>query len=140
MRRPGFLKRLHKEAALQQVAPSDEMKSAYLKKSGSNLISARLLLDNDLFRTVCINGLLEHVLLCSRALLCHRHQVRESYGCNYLTEKRSSPLTMPIWNMQRPEGLTNSILLPPLPFAMMWSPSYKRLNPSMQNSLASSTD
>jgi len=70
MRRPGFLKRLHKEAALQLVAPSDEMKSAYLKKSGSNLISARLLLDNDLFRTVCINGLLQHVLtLFSRSSL-----------------------------------------------------------------------
>ena len=46
---PGFLKRLHEEAALQLVAPSDEMKSAYLKKAESNLISARLLLDNDLF-------------------------------------------------------------------------------------------
>ena len=49
MRRPGFLKRLHEEAVLQLVTPSDEMKSAYLKKSESNLISARLLLDNDLF-------------------------------------------------------------------------------------------
>src|SRR5665647_921994 len=49
MRRPGFLKRLHEEAVLQLVAPSDEMKSAYLKKAESNLISARLLLDNDLF-------------------------------------------------------------------------------------------
>ena len=49
MRRLDFLKRLHKEAALQLVAPSDEMKSAYLKKAESNLISARLLLDNDLF-------------------------------------------------------------------------------------------
>lgn len=32
MRRPGFLKRLHKEAVLQLGAPSDEMKSAYLKR------------------------------------------------------------------------------------------------------------
>lgn len=31
------------------MAPSDEMKKAYLKKSESHLTSARLLLDNDLF-------------------------------------------------------------------------------------------
>jgi uncharacterized protein (UPF0332 family) len=31
------------------VTPSEEMKSAYLKKSESHLTSARLLLDNDLF-------------------------------------------------------------------------------------------
>ena len=31
------------------MAPSDEMKTAYLKKSESHLTSARLLLDNDLF-------------------------------------------------------------------------------------------
>ena len=37
MRRQGFLKRLNKEAALQLVTPSDEMKSAYLKKAESNL-------------------------------------------------------------------------------------------------------
>jgi len=47
--RQGFLKKLHKEAILQLVAPSEEMKIAYLKKSESHLISARLLLDNDLF-------------------------------------------------------------------------------------------
>jgi uncharacterized protein (UPF0332 family) len=47
--RQGFLKKLHKDAALQMVAPSEEMKSAYLKKSESHLTSARLLLDNDLF-------------------------------------------------------------------------------------------
>ena len=71
MRRPGFLKRLHKEAALQLVAPSDEMKSAYLKKSGSTLISARLLLDNDLFRTVCINGVL--ALFFATGIKCENH-------------------------------------------------------------------
>ena len=49
MTRQGFLKKLHKEAALQLVAPSNEMKTAYLKKAESHLISARLLLDNDLF-------------------------------------------------------------------------------------------
>lgn len=49
MTRQGFLKKLHKDAVLQLVAPSDEMKMAYLKKSESNLTSARLLLDNNLF-------------------------------------------------------------------------------------------
>lgn len=49
MTRQGFLKKLHKDATLQLVTPSDEMKSAYLKKSESHLISAKLLLDNDLF-------------------------------------------------------------------------------------------
>ena len=34
---------------LQLVASSDEMKMAYLKKTESNLTSARLLLDNNLF-------------------------------------------------------------------------------------------
>jgi uncharacterized protein (UPF0332 family) len=43
------LKKLHKDAILQLVAPSEEMKIAYLKKSESHLTSARLLLDNDLF-------------------------------------------------------------------------------------------
>jgi len=47
--RQGFLKKLHKDAVLQLVAPSGEMKTAYLKKSESHLTSARLLLDNDLF-------------------------------------------------------------------------------------------
>ena len=49
MTRQGFLKKLHKDATLQLVAPSNEMKIAYLKKSESHLTSARLLLDNDLF-------------------------------------------------------------------------------------------
>ena len=44
-----FLKRLHKEGALQLVAPSEEMKTAYLKKSESHLTSARLLFENDLY-------------------------------------------------------------------------------------------
>lgn len=49
MTRLGFLKKLHKDALLQLVAPSREMKIAYLKKSESHLTSARLLFDNDLF-------------------------------------------------------------------------------------------
>ena len=44
-----FLKRLHKEGSLQLVAPSEEMKDAYLKKSESHLTSARLLFENDLY-------------------------------------------------------------------------------------------
>ena len=47
--RQGFLQKLHKEGALQMVAPSDEMKIAYTRKSESHLTSARLLLENDLF-------------------------------------------------------------------------------------------
>lgn len=43
------MRKLHKDAVLQLVAPSGEMKTAYLKKSESHLTSARLLLDNDLF-------------------------------------------------------------------------------------------
>ena len=49
MTKRGFLKKLHKDGVLQLVPPSDEMKAAYLKKSESHLISARLLLDNDLY-------------------------------------------------------------------------------------------
>ncbi len=49
MTRQGFLQKLHKEGALQIVAPSDEMKIAYTRKSESHLTSARLLLENDLF-------------------------------------------------------------------------------------------
>jgi uncharacterized protein (UPF0332 family) len=44
--RQGFLKKLHKEKALRLVAPSEEIKTAYVKKSESFLASARLLLDN----------------------------------------------------------------------------------------------
>jgi uncharacterized protein (UPF0332 family) len=47
--RQGFLRKLHKEGSLQKVAPSDEMKIAYTRKSESHLTSARLLLENDLF-------------------------------------------------------------------------------------------
>lgn len=49
MSQNAFLKRLHKEGVLQLVSPSDEMKTAYRKKAESHLVSARLLLDNDLF-------------------------------------------------------------------------------------------
>ena len=49
MTKQGFLKKLHKDKALQLVAPSDEIKTAYIRKSESFLASARLLLDNDRF-------------------------------------------------------------------------------------------
>ena len=49
MTKQGFLKKLHKDKALQLVAPSDEIKTAYIRKSVSFLASARLLLDNDRF-------------------------------------------------------------------------------------------
>jgi uncharacterized protein (UPF0332 family) len=42
-----FIRRLHKEKALLLVEPSDDIRDAYLKKSESYLISAKLLLDND---------------------------------------------------------------------------------------------
>jgi uncharacterized protein (UPF0332 family) len=41
-----FLTRLHKEGKLQLVSPSEAMKDSYLAKSESNLISAKILLDN----------------------------------------------------------------------------------------------
>jgi uncharacterized protein (UPF0332 family) len=44
----GFLRKLGREGSLQLVAPSDEMKTAYLRKSESHLVSAKLLLENDL--------------------------------------------------------------------------------------------
>jgi uncharacterized protein (UPF0332 family) len=43
----GFLHKLHKDGALQLVEPSDDVRTAYLKKSDSYLASARLLLDNN---------------------------------------------------------------------------------------------
>lgn len=46
MKRAGFFSKLHAEGALRLVEPSEEMKTAYLKKSGSYLISAKLLRDN----------------------------------------------------------------------------------------------
>jgi len=45
----GFLKKLYKDNTLQLVAPNNEVKEAYLKKSVSYLTSARLLQDNERF-------------------------------------------------------------------------------------------
>ena len=49
MTKHGFLKKLHKEGALRLVEPSDEVRTAYLKKTDSYLASAKLLLDHDRF-------------------------------------------------------------------------------------------
>ncbi|MCW4001157.1 MAG: HEPN domain-containing protein [Candidatus Bathyarchaeota archaeon] len=46
MKKIGFLTKLHKEGKLQLVSPSDAIKESYLSKSESNLISAKILLDN----------------------------------------------------------------------------------------------
>ena len=47
MKKQSLFKKLHKEGKLQLVEPSNDIKSAYLKKSESNLAAAKLLLDND---------------------------------------------------------------------------------------------
>ena len=49
MTKQSFLKRLHKDKALQIVTPSTEIKEAYLRKSDSYLASAKLLLENERF-------------------------------------------------------------------------------------------
>ena len=49
MTKQGFLKKLYKDNTLQLVAPNNEVKEAYLKKSVSYLTSARLLQDNERF-------------------------------------------------------------------------------------------
>lgn len=47
MKRMNFLAKLNKEEKLKVVESSEEVKESYLEKSESNLISAKLLLDND---------------------------------------------------------------------------------------------
>jgi len=47
MKRTGFFIKLHEEGKLQLVEPSEELRTAYLKKSESHLASAKLLLNND---------------------------------------------------------------------------------------------
>jgi uncharacterized protein (UPF0332 family) len=47
MRKTGFFTRLYEEGTLQLVEPSEEVKAAYLKKSESHLMSAKILLDHD---------------------------------------------------------------------------------------------
>ena len=49
MTKQGFLKKMYKDRTIQLVAPSAEVKDAYLKKSESYLASAKLLLDHERF-------------------------------------------------------------------------------------------
>ena len=46
MRKIGFLSKLHKEGKLQLVEPSETVRDSYIAKSESNLVSAKILLDN----------------------------------------------------------------------------------------------
>ena len=46
MTKTGFLTKLYKEGKLQLVLPSDAIKDSYLAKSDSNLVSAKILLNN----------------------------------------------------------------------------------------------
>jgi len=56
MKERNFLTKIFKEKKLQLVEPSEEIKDSYLEKSESNLISAKILLEN--------NRLEESVSLC----------------------------------------------------------------------------
>ncbi len=47
MKKINFLAKLFNERKLQLVDPSEEIKQSYLKKSESNLISAKILLENN---------------------------------------------------------------------------------------------
>lgn len=47
MRKINFLIKLNMDGKLQAVAPSESIKDSYLAKSGSNLISAKILLENN---------------------------------------------------------------------------------------------
>ena len=47
MRKINFLAKLFDEGKLQLVNPSEEIKDSYIKKSESNLISAKILLENN---------------------------------------------------------------------------------------------
>ena len=47
MKRADFLTKLKKEGKLNLVEPSEEIKQSYLEKSESNLVSAKILLENN---------------------------------------------------------------------------------------------
>jgi len=47
MKKIDFLSKLKREGKLQLVSPSETIKDSYLKKSESNLASAKILLEND---------------------------------------------------------------------------------------------
>lgn len=46
MKKTGFLDRLKMEGRLNLIEPSEEIKQSYIKKSESNIISAKILLEN----------------------------------------------------------------------------------------------
>lgn len=47
MKKRNFLSRLKKENKLELIEPSEEIKEAYIKKSGNSLASAKILLNNE---------------------------------------------------------------------------------------------
>ena len=47
MKEQKFLNKLHSEGKIKLVEPSEEIKKSYLGKSESNLVSAKILLEND---------------------------------------------------------------------------------------------
>lgn len=47
MKKTGFLAKLNKEGKLRLVEPSETIKDSYIAKSESNLVSAKILLDNN---------------------------------------------------------------------------------------------
>ena len=47
MKKTGFFTKLHEKDVLRLIEPSEEIKAAYLKKSESHLMSAKILLDYD---------------------------------------------------------------------------------------------
>ena len=47
MKKINFLIKLHKEGKLRLVEPSESVKDSYLQKAESNLISAKILFDNN---------------------------------------------------------------------------------------------
>jgi len=47
MKKINFLKKLRKEDKLKSIEPSEEVEKSYIEKSESNLISAKILLENN---------------------------------------------------------------------------------------------
>lgn len=70
--------------ALQLVAPSDEIKTACLKKSENFLASARLLLDNERFEeSVSMGYYSMYYSVLAGIVFRDGYQVRESYSSDY---------------------------------------------------------
>ncbi len=58
MKRINFLNKLEKEGKLGLIEPSEEIKQSYIKKSESNVISAKILLENNKLEEAVAFGLL----------------------------------------------------------------------------------